>query len=327
MNPDPARQIGDLVRRHQSFLVAGHYRPDGDVLGCQIALGLALQGLGKSVAVWNPDGLPHKYSFLPQGKLLQKPPSEAHAFDVVIAVDTATCERLGVTRERIASLKALVNMDHHASNERYGDLVWIEPAAAATAEMVYRLLRANDWPLTADIAANLYVGLSTDTGSFQYSSATPRTFRIAADLLEAGADGAELSRHCYQSFPMRRLKLLQLVLARLTLRHNDRIGSFWITDEMFRKTGALKEDTESLIDHIRAIDSVVIAALFESEPDGIVRISLRSKSPQVSASDIAAIFGGGGHAGAAGARIKGEAASVEASVMAATENALHMAGL
>ncbi|MBI5393900.1 MAG: DHH family phosphoesterase [Verrucomicrobia bacterium] len=327
MNPDPARQIGDLVRQHRTFLVAGHYRPDGDVLGCQIALGLALQGLGKTVEVWNSDGLPQKYSFLPQSKLLQKPPAAARDFDAVIAVDTATYERLGVTRDRIASRKALVNMDHHASNERFGDLVWIEPRAAASAELVHHLLRVNNWPVTADIAANLYVGLSTDTGSFQYSSTSPQTLRIAAELLEAGADGAELSRLCYQSFPLRRLRLLQLILASLSLRCEGRVASFWITDEMFRQTGALPEDTENLIDHVRAIDSVVVAALFEAGPGGIVRVSLRSKSPKVSVDAVAAKFGGGGHAAAAGARIQGEPATVEAAVLGAIENALREARL
>ena len=325
MNPDLARQIGGLIRQHQTFLVAGHYRPDGDVLGCQIALGLTLQALGKSVEVWNPDGLPQKYSFLPHATLLQKPPAAARAFDVVLAVDTATYERLGVTRERIASRKTLVNMDHHASNERFGDLVWIEPRAAASAELVYHLLRANNWPVTADIAANLYVALSTDSGSFQYSSTTPQTFRIAADLLEAGADGAELSRLCYQSFPLRRLRLLQLILASLSLRCDDRVASFWITDEMFRQTGSLPEDTENLIDHVRAIDSVVVAALFEAGRDGIVRISLRSKSPKISVDAIAAKFGGGGHAGAAGAQIKGEPAVVEAAVLQAIETTVRTA--
>ncbi len=327
MSLDPARQIGDLVRQCQTFLVAGHYRPDGDVLGCQIALGLALQALGKSVEVWNQDGLPQKYSFLPQSGLLQKPPAAPHDFDVVLAVDTATYERLGTVRERIASRKALVNIDHHGSNERFGDLVWVEPRAAASAELVYRLLRANDWPVTADIAASLYVGLATDTGSFQYSSTTPQTLRIAAELLEAGADGAELCRLSFQSFPMRRLKLLQQVLANVRFRCDDHIGSFWITDETFRQTGALPEDTENLIDHVRAIDSVVAAALFEAGRDGIIRISLRSKSPKVSADAIAAKFGGGGHPGAAGARIEGDPASVETAVLAEMENAVRAAGL
>ncbi|MCX7826765.1 MAG: DHH family phosphoesterase, partial [Verrucomicrobiae bacterium] len=175
MNPDLPRQIGDIVRRQQTFLVAGHIRPDGDVLGCQIALGLTLLALGKRVEMWNPDGMTRKYAFLPGAELMRKPPAQPQAFDVVFAIDTAAYDRLGSICDCIASRQVLVNLDHHTSNAKFGDIVWVEPDAAATGELVYDLLRANSWPITPDIAANLYVAISTDTGSFQYPSTTPRT--------------------------------------------------------------------------------------------------------------------------------------------------------
>lgn len=325
MSQPITNEIGDIIRAHQSFLVAGHVRPDGDVLACQIALGLTLQALGKTVEVWNPDGMSRKYSFLPHSDLVRRPPAEPRAFDVVIAVDTATHDRLGSIRDRIASRKVFLNLDHHPSNTRYGDINWIKPTAAASGELVHQLLRNNRWPVTPAIAANLFIAIATDTGSFQYSNTTPCTLRLAAELVEAGANVAELSRQCFQSYPPGRVRLLQRVLASLKLACDNRIAFVWLTQEMYRQTGALHEDSEGLIDHVRAIDSVVIAAVFEQDDSGIIRISLRSKSDKVNVDKIAAKFGGGGHAAAAGARISGEAAAIEAAVLKAIEDAVRAA--
>ncbi|MCX6899565.1 MAG: bifunctional oligoribonuclease/PAP phosphatase NrnA [Verrucomicrobia bacterium] len=325
MNQSITSQIGDIIREHQTFLVAGHIRPDGDVLACQIALGLTLRTLGKTVEVWNPDGISHKYSFLPHADLVRRPPSQARAFDAVFAVDTAAHDRIGNIRDRIASQKVLVNVDHHASNTRFGDINWIEPGAAASGELVHRLLRDNHWPITPAIAANLFVAIATDTGSFQYSNTTPQTLRLAAELVEAGANIAELSRHCFQSYPLGRVRLLQLALAGLRLSADNRIASVWLTKEMYRQSGALPEDSEGLIDHIRAIDSVLVAAVFEQDENGIVRISLRSKSNQINVDKIAAKFGGGGHMAAAGARIPGEPAAVETAVLKTIDQAVRSA--
>ncbi|MBI5687376.1 MAG: bifunctional oligoribonuclease/PAP phosphatase NrnA [Verrucomicrobia bacterium] len=325
MNLPITNQIGDIFRGHQTFLVAGHVRPDGDVLACQIVLGLTLQALGKTVEVWNPDGMSRKYSFLPHADLVRRPPSQARAFDVVIAVDTATQDRLGSIRDRIASQKVLVNVDHHTSNGRFGDINWIEPTAAASGELVHQLLCDNRWPITPAIAANLFIAIATDTGSFQYSNTTPQTLRIAAELIEAGANVAELSRQCFGSYPLARVRLLQLALAGMKFSADNRIGWLWLTREMYRQSGALAEDSEGLIDHVRAIDTVLVAAVFEQDDTGIVRVSLRSKSDRISVDKIAGQFGGGGHAAAAGARIPGEPAGVEAAVLKAIEQAVQTA--
>jgi phosphoesterase RecJ-like protein len=325
MSQPITNQIGDIIRAHQSFLVAGHVRPDGDVLACQIALGLTLQSLGKTVEVWNPDGMSRKYSFLPHSDLVCRPPKKPRAFDVIIAVDTATHDRLGSIRERIASRKVFLNLDHHHSNTRYGEINWIEPAAAASGELVHQLLRDNRWPVTPAIAANLFTAIATDTGSFQYSNTTPHTLRLAAELVEAGANVAELSRQCFQSHPLGRVRLVQLALAGMKLSADNRVAFVWLTPEMYRQSGALHEDSEGLIDHVRAIDSVVVAAIFEQDDGGIIRISLRSKSDKVNVDKVAAKFGGGGHAAAAGARIPGEAAAVEAAVLKAIKDAVRAA--
>lgn len=319
---DFPQQIGDVCRAHQTFLVAGHIRPDCDVLGSQLALGLALREAGKTVEIWNCDGVPAAYSFLPRSELLRKPPPQKQSFDVVLAVDTATHERLGIISERIASQKLLVNIDHHASNPYYGDLNWIDPRAAATAELVYTLLRANSWPITAEIAGNLLIAISTDTGSFQYPSTTPRSLRIAADLIESGGNLGELAKLAYSNYPVRRIRLLQIVLGTLKLIGQDRIGILWITPQMYREAQARREDSEGIIDHIRGINTLLIAIVFEAMDAGCIRVSLRSTTAAVSVDAIARQFGGGGHPAAAGITIKADPAAAEAMVVQAALHAI-----
>jgi phosphoesterase RecJ-like protein len=193
---------------------------------------------------------------------------------------------------------------------------------------VYQLLKRNQFPINADIAACLYAAILTDTGSFQFPNTTPESLRIAAELLEYGFDLGHLARHIYGSFPLARAKLLRGILDNLRLAHNDRIAYYWITRDLYRTSGALGEDTEGLIDHARAIDTVVVAVMFEEtdEPNKF-RMSFRSKHPHVDVNRIAARFGGGGHREAAGARITGTKEEVERSVIAAIEEELTRAGL
>jgi len=315
------QRIGEICESHQTFLVAGHIRPDCDVLGSQLALGLALRNVGKTVEIWNCDGVPAAYSFLPQHELLSKPPESKQTFDVVLAVDTANHERLGIISERIAGQKVLINIDHHASNPHYGDINWIDPQAAASAELIYALLRANSWPITPEIAGNLLIAISTDTGSFQYPSTSPQSLRIAADLIECGGDLGELARLAYSNYPLRRVRLLQIVLGTLKLMGEDRIGFLWITPLMYQQAQARREDSEGIIDHIRGINTLLVAIVFEEMAEGI-RVSLRSKTPGVSVDAIARKFGGGGHPAAAGITIKAEPAQAEAMVLQAALEAI-----
>ena len=160
-------EIGQALREHDCFAVLSHVRPDGDALGSQLALALSLQQLGKKVRVWNEDGMLEKYSFLPRAELLTKPPSAAEDVDVAIALDTAIQSRLGTALAAVHSAKTWINIDHHLSNPGYGDLVYVDPDAPATGEMIFELVKSQSLPLDREIAENLYAAISTDTGSFQ----------------------------------------------------------------------------------------------------------------------------------------------------------------
>ena len=332
-NTAPARSaatfadLGAVLRdpANRRFVVVSHLRPDGDALGCQIAFSLCLRALGKEVIVWNEDGMLDKLRFLPHAEVVSTPPETPQDFDVLVALDTATHPRLGTPLKAIRNVRLTLNLDHHISNEGYGDLAYIDPAAPATGQVLYEFFRDQELPITPDIAANLYVAISTDTGSFQYGSTTARSYEVAADLIRTGIDFADLARRLYGSYPRRRLELLQALLHTLRMSDEDRVAAFALSLETSQKLGVTPEDNEGLIDYIRAIDTVQVAIFFEEMTDadaGKVRISMRSKNPAIDVSAICGSFGGGGHKLAAGARMRGSLAEVEDRVLAKVHEAL-----
>jgi phosphoesterase RecJ-like protein len=307
--------IGRALRQHQSFAVLSHVRPDGDALGSQLAFALSLKQLGKDVRVWNEDGMLEKYSFLPRRELLSKPPSTAEDVDVAIALDTAIQNRLGTTLQAIRSAKIWINIDHHPSNPGYGDLVYIDPTAPATGQILFELIKNQKLPIDRDIAENLYVAISTDTGSFQYPNTTARTFEIGAELIRLGVDVGAVSQLVYENFPRRRIELLRELLRTMRFEGRGRVASFSLSLKTAAELGVIPEDNEGLIDHLRAIKGVIVAVFFEELADGKVRISMRSKDEKADVCAICQKFGGGGHTLAAGARIRGSLAEVEVRVL------------
>jgi phosphoesterase RecJ-like protein len=324
-HPKVIDRILDLVRDHNSFCVVGHVRPDGDCVGSQLALAMALQAEGKTVTVWNEDCLPQKYRFLDPDRLISKP-RPGQSFDCVIAIDSATLDRIGTTANHIGDRKVFINIDHHGSNTRYGDVNWVSAREPSTGELVYRLIKTARWPITKRMADCLFTAVSTDTGSFQYATTRPATYHAAGDLVSRGADLARICDEVYQSYPLSRAKLLKHVYSHFRLTCNDRIAYFWLKKADLARTGAHSCDSEGLIDHIRAIEPVVVACVFEEIDPGLTRISLRSKSDAINVSEIAAQFGGGGHPAAAGARVEGTPLSVQRRVIAAIKRAIQKAG-
>ena len=320
MSNSKFEQIAEAIRENQRFAVLGHVRPDGDALGSQLAMGLSLRTLGKEVLIWNEEGMLDKYSFLPQSKLLTKPPATPEDVDVMFALDTAIQNRLGTALPAVKSSKLCINIDHHPSNPGYGDIVYIDPKAPATGQILFELMTNAKLPIDSDIATNLYVAISTDTGSFQYPNTTARTFEIAAELVRAGVDVGRVSQATYENYPRRRVELLRDLLGTMRFDANDRVASFSLSIASAKKLGVLPEDNEGLIDHLRAIQGVIVAIFFEELPDGKVRVSMRSKTENVNVCAICEKFGGGGHVLAAGARVRGSLAEVETKVLEEVRN-------
>jgi bifunctional oligoribonuclease and PAP phosphatase NrnA len=299
-------QIGEVLRSRQSFVLISHVRPDGDAIGSQLALGYSLKAMGKSVRLINEDGLPENLAFLPGSEIIETPPAEPLDVEVAIALDTATKPRLGDAALHAASkAKLWLNIDHHISNPKYGDLNLIDATSPATGEILYDLITALDLPLPPETRDAIYVAVSTDTGSFQYPSTTARTYEMAADLVRRGLDVGTINSKTYDEHPYRRLELMRALLNTLE-RSPDGVVAHWELREKTRLDLALRpEDSEGLIDIIRAIRGVRLAAFFEELPDGKVRVSMRSKDRELDVCKIASAFGGGGHALAAGIRMKG----------------------
>ena len=309
-------EIAAALRTARTIAVLSHVRPDGDAFGSQLALALSLRELGKTVTVWSEEGLLEKYAFLPGGEMLAPPPSEPQAFDLAIALDTAIQNRLGLALEAVRA-DIWINIDHHPTNPRYGDLVYIDSMAPATGQILFELLTDQQLPMNTAIAENLFVAISTDTGSFQYPNTTARTFEIGAELLKCGVEVGRVSQLLYESYPRRRVELLRELLGTMRFEADGRVASFSLSLAVASNLRVLPEDNEGLIDHLRAIQGVIVAVFFEELLDGKVRVSMRSKSE---AADVAAIcqrFGGGGHKLAAGARVRGTLREVEQRVMEA----------
>ena len=313
-------EIGRAFREHQRFAILSHVRPDGDALGSQLALALSLKQLGKDVRVWNEDGMLEKYSFLARAQLLTKPPSSAEDVDVAIALDTAIQNRLGTAFQAIRMAKIWINIDHHPSNPGYGDLVYVDPVAPATGQILFELIKSERLPFDRAIAENLYVAISTDTGSFQYPHTSARTFEIAAELVRAGVDVGQINQQVYENYPRRRVELLRELLRTMRFEGGGRVASFSLSLKTAAELGVLPEDNEGLIDHLRAIRGVIVAVFFEELTDGKVRVSMRSKSEKTDVCAICQKFGGGGHTLAAGARVRGSLAEVEQRILEAICN-------
>jgi len=299
-------------------------RPDGDCVGSQLGLTLALRNQGKKVVCWNEDRIPQKYEFLDRGGIIQRP-KRGLRFDCVVATDAASFERLGSVGKCIAQRKLFINIDHHESNTRFADINWVSVREPSTGELIFRLLKAAKWPITKPIADCLFTAVSTDTGSFQYPSTRPGTYRVAGELVRRGADLAKICDEVYQSYPLSRVRLLRHVYRNFRLTHRNQIAYFWLKKEHYARTGANSCDSEGLIDHIRAIAPVVVACVFEEAEPKLTRVSLRSKSEKVNVNEIAAQFGGGGHPAAAGARITGSPLSAQRRVIAAIKRELDAA--
>ena len=294
-----------------------HVRPDGDAIGSQLALGHALEELGKTVYYVNEDGLPDNLAFLPHSENVIQPKGEVLDVEVAIALDCATKPRLGSNALKAASkAKLWINIDHHISNPGYGDLNFIDATSPATGQILYNLITSEDFPLSDVTRDAIYVAVSTDTGSFQYGSTTAATYEMAADLVSRGLKVGEINAKTYDSHPYRRVELLRRLLNTLELTAEGRIADWQLVYSTQEELGLKPEDSEGLIDMIRAVEGVQVAAFFEELEDGMIRVSMRSKNKAINVCEVAKVFGGGGHIMAAGIRTEGTLEGIREQVLA-----------
>jgi phosphoesterase RecJ-like protein len=303
--------ISNALRDARTVGVASHIRPDADALGSTIAFALWLRDCGKEVTAYNEEGSTSKFHYLPCHEIVSLPPATPQKFDVFVALDTSVKNRLGTVNKAIAPGTTILNIDHHISNENYGDVNFIDASAPATGQILLEFFQHVGARISAEMATNLFAAISTDTGSFQYAGTNERTFAAASHLISCGVDVPGLSRAMYDSQPRRRFELLRHALNTAEFHCDDRIATFSLPMDLVERLKVLPEDNEGIIDHLRSIEGVEAAVFFEELPEGKVRVSARSKFPRIDVCKVCKQFEGGGHAMAAGARVDGTLAQVK----------------
>jgi len=304
------KPILELVGNASHVVLATHVHPDGDALGSLFALADILEGMGKKVFQYLEEPVSHLYEFLPCHGLISTDLNAALNFIdeaeeddsiVAIALDCGDGNRLGPAKDQLLSIQPFIVIDHHWGHTAFGDHLWLESTASSTGEMVYELALAIGAKISLDAAFCLYVAIVTDTGSFRYESTSPRTLRIAADLVEKGVKPDEVAERVYDNYSLARLRLMEMVLATLEVHAEGQIAIIRVDNEMFERSGATSDDIDGFINYPRSLSSVQVAAFFKETENGGVSVSLRAKG-NIDVAMIAAGFDGGGHKNAAGFR-------------------------
>jgi bifunctional oligoribonuclease and PAP phosphatase NrnA len=295
--------VADVLRSHERFAVTTHENPDGDALGSLLAMHLALEQLGKDsvMVLANEAPLPGEYRFLELGDLQRSWPHDLSE-RVLVAVDCAQENRMA-SPEALEVAPLTVDVDHHHDNTRFGAVNLVVADASSTGEVLRDVFAELDVVITPEIAEPLYVALVTDTGRFQYTNTTPKALRLAAELVEAGADVHRVFQDVYESVQFAKLKLLARALERAQIYEGGRIVVSYLLRPDFADAGAVEPYSEGIIDYLRAVEGAELAVLIREPPrsEGPTRrISLRSSVDELDVSKIARASGGGGHRQAAG---------------------------
>jgi phosphoesterase RecJ-like protein len=296
--------VADALRAHDRFLLVTHENPDGDALGSLLATKLALDSLGKDSAMYlyGDAPLPREYLFMPLEELRREPPEDA-ADRVLVALDCANERRLGPSTALLEQAPLKLDIDHHHDNSRFGDVNLVVGDASSTGEVLRDVFAELDVELTPDIAEALYIAVVTDTGRFQYGNTTPKALRLAAELVEAGADVHRVFQGIYESVEFAKLKLLARALERAQVYEGGRLVVSYLLRSDFTDLNVAEAYSEGIIDYLRAVDGAEMAALIREPPrrDGPARrVSLRASSDELDVSAIARKSSGGGHRQAAG---------------------------
>ncbi len=319
---DKIEDLFSLIQRHDTFLLVTHINPDGDALGSVLGLGLAILSLGKKVVMFIPQPIPVAYRFLPGSELLQSTVEPLEKYEIGIVLDCADIARTGEKAQKVLErAEKLINIDHHISNRSFADLNILDPQAAATGEIICDLLLQAKISVTPQIATNLYTTIITDTGSFQHQNTTAKSLRVAAFLMDCGADGRNIQQHLYQSRSLESLRLLSKGLESLALNRDGTVAWISLSKELLSSIGVTADDSEGMIDYVKSLRDVEVGIMFKEINPCEIKVSFRSKS-FLNVDQLAGYFGGGGHKRAAGCTINGEINDVEQLVLRKTEELL-----
>lgn len=320
-------QTLNRLKKSERVLVASHVNPDGDAIGSLIAMGQALDALGKTVCLYNESPIPAVYRFLPGVQRITASLGPLAAYDTAVILDCGDLNRIGAEAERVRQIPVIVNIDHHVTNNGFGSVQLIDTDACATAEIIYRLVKRLGVEIDTTFAVATYTGILTDTGSFRFSNTNHAAFAICREMVEKGVRPYDVAQQVYGTYSLGRIKLLNLALDSIEISKNGLVSMMTVTRHMLHETGTQPEDADGLINYARRIEDVKMAALIQEEGNGIGRrrignhfhVSLRSDGT-VDVAAIAAAFGGGGHPTAAGFNIEMPLSELKARVIRLSEN-------
>ncbi|MFP3998466.1 MAG: DHH family phosphoesterase [Desulfobacterales bacterium] len=306
-------RIIQQLKNSKKILLATHIHPDGDAIGSLLSMGLALEEIKKKVQLYNESVLPAVYNFLPSIHRIKNNPGELEEYDTAVILDCSDLQRVGEAAEAISRIPVIINIDHHATNSRFGKYQLIDPRAASTTVLIYRLITAMDIPVTTAMAYAVYTGIMADTGSFRFSNTNSEAFQVCHEMVAHGADAHKVAHHVYETISLNRVKLLNMLFDTIEISENGKLSVMTLTQNMLHATGTSIIDVDGLINYARRIENVRVAALLcERASSRLLRthngssfhVSLRSDG-SVDVANLAAVFGGGGHRNAAGFDVQG----------------------
>jgi len=312
-------RICKSIKKYNKFLITAHTRPEGDALGSVLGFYNLVRKMGKQAVIIIDDQLPYGYDFLPGVRHVRQMGQRYKnvKFDCLVVLDCADLGRIGQVAKLNQANKPILSIDHHISNQNFGDVNWVDARASSCSEMIYQLYKRLGLPINKDAALVLYTGLMTDTGSFRYSNTASSTFKAAAELLKSGINVAQVYRHAYENIPAQEVKLLLGFLSKIKFFGQGRIATFQIGTELvsIKKPGIdLADQILSFGRAIKGVEAVILFKEIRGSPSW-VRVNLRSQG-RVDVNKIAAFFGGGGHKTAAGCTVSGGLLAVRRKVIA-----------
>lgn len=300
-----AERIVEALRKSDRMVIASHLNPEADAIGSSIALGLALEAMGKKVYLYNADGTPRNLKNLPRAQMISGRLPDWRP-DTLVVVDCGDLSRIGVKGERaFGDAPLIVNVDHHSTNSGFGHLKWVDPAASCAGELVAAIIDGLDVRWTKEMAVWILAAIMADTGNFQFSNTSTAAFQLAGRMVGLGARPEEVAGNLYGNLPPGVLKLLGMVLLTLEVYPEQKVATVKVTRDMFEETGAGADDIEGFVEYPRNLEGVEVAVLLREEGNGAYKVSLRSKGA-VDVAELAHSFGGGGHRQAAGFTVEGD---------------------
>ena len=311
------KKVINCIKKYKVFLITAHQNLEGDALGSEIAFYRLLKKIGKSVIIVNQDSTPQEYTWLPSVEFIKEYRHNMKLkFDVLVMLDCSQKTRCGDIANLAKSGQPIINIDHHVSNTKFGNVNWLLPEASSTAEMIYQLYKSMHINIDVDTAKALYVGILTDTGSFRYINTSSFTHRAAAELLECNLNVSKIYRNIYGSISFSDMSLLPKILSTLERDASGKIIAFRIKQSLIKGKKICFDLTDNVLSFGRLIRGSEVCLLFKEQQDQVkqIRVNLRSQG-KVDVNRVAKFFGGGGHKTAAGCTIKGSLQTVKRKVI------------